>query len=1278
MADFNLNGFVNEGVVTDGLAAPIALGFLPDSRMLLLEKSGQILIVDPNSGEKSLYLDISNIINSGQERGLLEIAIPPDFDPVSTDGNNLIYLFYTRSADTNRAVIASFAHQERSGGLSSTANANSEQILWTDTDGYIACCHYGGGLDFGPDGKLWLTSSDKFNTSNGGEGGPDDDWTADVEHTSGKIIRINRDGSIPDGTDGSPANPYLSSAISGPYPTLAPDGQSFQPDPSIWAYGLRNPLRADWDEAYGKLYIGEVGGNQGRSTDDIHIASLDQSGAFYGWNFYEGVNNTRVFSRDRAQFNPADFPQPDNDLADPASGDYFSAPIYDIPHSSLTGGFVYRGNMFPEEFDGVYFFGNYESSYIKFLDLNGTGDAVEGVYDFKPSGGIPGATTNVIFLEEGIDGALYYINYAANGGQVQRIVFGGGSAPSIALPSITDDQGNPNDLTGAVAPLNITYTATLSDADTLSGDLTYRLNFGDGTVVSGSPDATGAIALAHQYLSEGTYAVTLSVSDGIRSTLAPPFNITAGNLNRPPVFESVASNIAFADLGDPVTFTAAVSDADPGDPAATLSYTLNFGDGTPPLTGSPGADGRIEATHTYAADGNYNAFFTLSDGKAEPVRSNNIPIQVGASSELPVTNGLVFQVEAFIKIGLEGTTVTEWLDQSGVGNNLLAAGDPQLVENATPSGQSAIVLDGLGDYLFRNNTPETALQGLPSGNAARTLFFVVDYEEVTSAEYAGFTYGRASNNRAFGLTLNGSEDDLTIHGWGGGDRATNIDGVIDPSSGQQRSFISHAVVFDGTTYRHYLNGTEIDSGTKTYSTAVESLLIGQNLNGGETAMSVAAAFIYDRALNPNELGAVEDYVEQTYLTASSSSNLPIAVNDSYSAISGQTLSVPSSTGLLSNDTGNLPLTVVTVNGQPLNGNAFSLPNSSITVEANGAFSYTPNFGFSGSESFTYTASDGMQTDAATVEITLSDLSGSDLLVTTGLVAQLESDINVLEENGIVTEWLSGAGTNMDLVSSGDPVLVQGATPSGQAAVSFDGGLAAFGESGGAEGDSLQRVSPEQSLPDLPTGNEPRTMYFVVDYKETNDVYTGAVYGSGSQNNAFGLTLNGRRNGLTVQGWDLANDFPARGQNGIGNNDGSANDDWFIHSVRYDGTTIRQYRDNQLVSTDTHAFDTIVEKFAIGEEISGRGFGALDVAAVLIYDQDLTDTEHSQTIEYLTQKYLRAPSANTSLTTQNAPTNPNRMGIGPLAFDLTVLAAFAFTAAVRTLRAAFPLAFTKRR
>jgi hypothetical protein len=1232
--NFDLSDFSNESIISGTLTAPIALGFLPDNRMLVLEKGGQILIADPNNGNNQVYLDISGIVNSGQERGLLEIAIPPDFNPSAASGKNVIYLFYTRGSSTNRAVIGKFTHNENSGGLTSRADANSEQILWTDTDGFVSCCHYGGGLDFGPDGNIWLTSSDKFNTSNArerGSGTLDTNWPVNVESTSGKIIRIEPDGSIP------ADNPYAggNTTVAGPYPAASEPvfGADFTPHPSVYAYGLRNPFRADWDEEYGYFYVGEVGGNQNNSWDDIHLVSLDQKEAFYGWNFYEGVVNFEP-SGSESNFSKADFPQPDSDLADPANGDYYSAPIYAIPHTSLTGGFVYRGSMFPDEFDGVYFFGNYETNYIKFLDLDASGTIVEGVYDFKPSGSLPGNPNNVVFLEEGVDGALYYINYSGSGGEVQRIVYDGELAPAISDFESTDDQGDPADNFGPTPPLQVTFTARASDGDTDLTQLTYTINFGDGTPAqTGSPDATtGVISVPHTYTAVGKYSAVLSVSDGTRSTLATPVIITVGDPNDAPEFVSAAADPQFGDPPLLVTFTATVTDEDTDDPVDGLVYTLDFGDGTTPATGNPDPAGNIEVQHTYndpSPAGPFSAFFTISDGEASPVNSATLPIQVGASSNIPVTDGLVFQVESFVKVGTgsDGTTVTEWLDESGQGNNLAAAGNPQYVQSATPTGLPAIVLDGTDDALFNAATP---LAGFSDGSSPRTMFFVVDYEAVTNNEYAGLVYGNSSNNQAFGLTLEGNENDLTVQGWGGSnDRPTDVDGVIDPATGQQRGFISHAVVFDGATYSHYLNGQPIDSGSKTYQTNLQDLFIGRNLNGGEVPLSVAAAFIYNQALNASEFTAVEDYIQTTYLTPGGNTQ-PVAANDEYNATSGEELIVPVSTGLLSNDQDNGPITVTAVNGQPLSTSPFTLANGTLAVNSDGAFSYTSTTSFIGTESFTYTISDGALTDNATVTLTVSAPSDNTVPAAEHLVAYFESDLNVIENNGVVSEWLSGAGTNMDLESGGDPTYVTNATPSGKPAIAFAG-----------DGDKLFRTTAGgNAVGPLPTGNGARTMYVVVDYKAMNGVYAGVAYGKGSPNNTFGLVLNGNNNNLTVQGWGGSNDFPATGEDGIGNNDGSVGDDWFIHAVRYDGTTLRQYRDDELVSTENHAFNTVVEKFVIGEEIAGAGFAALDVAAVFVYNKELNDTEHGQVVQYLTEKYLQATGVNSAPVADNDTATTN--------------------------------------
>jgi len=158
-------GFSDEPFINTGLNQPMSMAFLPDGRMLIVEKVGRVWIADTNSGAKSEYVNLLDI-DAAQERGLLDIALAPNFDPASP-GPDYIYLYYT-PASGQRAQISRFTHQENSGGLTSTASVGSEFAVWHDTETYVSCCHYGGGLDFGPDGKLWLTTGDKFTAPNSG------------------------------------------------------------------------------------------------------------------------------------------------------------------------------------------------------------------------------------------------------------------------------------------------------------------------------------------------------------------------------------------------------------------------------------------------------------------------------------------------------------------------------------------------------------------------------------------------------------------------------------------------------------------------------------------------------------------------------------------------------------------------------------------------------------------------------------------------------------------------------------------------------------------------------------------------------------------------------------------------------------------------------------------------------------------------------------------------------------------------------------------------------
>ena len=115
---------------------------------------------------------------------------------------------------------------------------------------------------------------------------------------------------------------------------------------------------------------------------------------------------------------------------------------------------------------------------------------------------------------------------------------------------------------------------------------------------------------------------------------------------------------------------------------------------------------------------------------------------VNAAPELP-TDGLVLHLEADSGVTVTDMTtdVVTWADQSAQGNDLSAAGAPQLV------GQPVIAFDGIDDVLQRT----ADIMGLPAGDADRTMFVVVNYD---SAGYGGVAYGNAGvNDEVFGIPL---------------------------------------------------------------------------------------------------------------------------------------------------------------------------------------------------------------------------------------------------------------------------------------------------------------------------------------------------------------------------------------------------------------------------------------------------------------------------------------------------------------------------------------------
>ena len=259
---------------------PWAMAFLPDGRLLITEKPGNLRIYADNK----LSGAISGVpkVEYHEQGGLLDVVVDPDFA-----SNQLVYLSYTEAApeqpadakdegdprlgpyqDLNDVVLKGLAVAR---GRLDGDHLKDVQVIWRQTPKTIGHGHFGGQLVFASDGKLFITSGDRQRF----------DPAQDLGSTLGKIVRINPDGSTP------PDNPFVNQD----------DALS-----EIWSLGHRNPLGAAFDPASGKLWAHEMGPKGG---DEINII---EQGKNYGWpNVSEGSHYNDVpipRHAERADFTP--------------------------------------------------------------------------------------------------------------------------------------------------------------------------------------------------------------------------------------------------------------------------------------------------------------------------------------------------------------------------------------------------------------------------------------------------------------------------------------------------------------------------------------------------------------------------------------------------------------------------------------------------------------------------------------------------------------------------------------------------------------------------------------------------------------------------------------------------------------------------------------------------------------------------------------------------------------------------------------------------------------
>jgi glucose/arabinose dehydrogenase len=213
---------------------PWAMAFLPDGRMLVTEKKGNVFIVT-QAGEKSRPIGGVPDVDYGGQGGLGDVALHPDFAD-----NRLVYLSYAEggTGDTRGAAVARGVLEETGEEISLTG----VEVIWRQYPKLFGFGHYGHRLLFGDDGYLWISSGDrqKFTPAQ------------DMQASMGKVLRLHDDGSTPDD------NPFVDYLGGNP---LADDVGVYG---QVWSLGHRNPLGMafDLDGRLWEIEMGPAGGDE--------------------------------------------------------------------------------------------------------------------------------------------------------------------------------------------------------------------------------------------------------------------------------------------------------------------------------------------------------------------------------------------------------------------------------------------------------------------------------------------------------------------------------------------------------------------------------------------------------------------------------------------------------------------------------------------------------------------------------------------------------------------------------------------------------------------------------------------------------------------------------------------------------------------------------------------------------------------------------------------------------------------------------------------------------
>jgi glucose/arabinose dehydrogenase len=570
-------GFV-EQVAFSGLTQPTELEFAPDGRVFVAEKGGRIKVFDGLADTTAtLFADLSANVHNQWDRGLLGMALPPDFP-----ANPWVYVLYAYDAPPGQAApyyndsCAAVAGGANGGNcvvtgrlsrLEAAGNAmtGAEQVLIHDWCQQFPS-HSIGDLEFGRDGMLYATGGDgaSFNAVDYGQFGsptvnpcadPPGGTMAPPSAEGGALrsqdLRTPADQTTLDGAllrldpvtgAGAPGNPLSASA----------DANARR----IVANGLRNPFRLTIDQDDNEAWISETGWS---TYEEVNRLVVPATGvANFGWPCYEGTPRQSGYDAANLSICESLYAAGTGAVVAPVvEWHHASKPVANeicpTGSSSSTGVALYpnTGGPYPSSYNGAVFFADYSRSCIWARLATGVNTT------FASNASSP------VDLELGPGNELYYVDL--NGGTVRRVRYYAGNRPPVAAISAAPTEGP--------APLTVAFNAAAStDPDPADqGRLRYAWDFTD----DGTTDSTAA-APTFTYAGVGTYTARLTVTDTLDVSDTTTVTIRPGGSSPTATIDTPTAGTTWR-VGDTVAFSGRAIDPQQGVlPASALAWTLTL------------------------------------------------------------------------------------------------------------------------------------------------------------------------------------------------------------------------------------------------------------------------------------------------------------------------------------------------------------------------------------------------------------------------------------------------------------------------------------------------------------------------------------------------------------------------------------------------------------------------------------------------------------------------------------------------------------------------------